>query len=69
MAESSDDLARRFLAQPGTPDARVKRCLEPIRRALEEHDCELQVLIYFNGTGQSAPEIRVMPNSTTIRER
>jgi hypothetical protein len=61
MAESSEDLARRFLAQPGTPDARVKRCLEAIRRALEEHDCELQVSIHFNGTGQSVPEIRVMP--------
>jgi uncharacterized membrane protein YjjP (DUF1212 family) len=61
MAESSEDLARRFLAQPGTPDARVKACLEAIRRALEEHDCELQVSIHFNGTGQAAPEIRVMP--------
>jgi hypothetical protein len=62
MAESSEGLARRFLAQPGAPDARVKRCLEVIRRALEEHDCELQVSIHFNGTGQSAPEIRVMPS-------
>jgi hypothetical protein len=39
----------------------VKRCLEAIRRALEEHDCELQVSIHFNGTGQSVPEIKVMP--------
>jgi hypothetical protein len=61
MAASNEELARRFLAQPGTPDARVLRCLEAIRRALEEHDCELQVSIHFNGTGQSAPEIRVMP--------
>jgi hypothetical protein len=61
MPPSSDDLARRLFAQPGTPDARVKRCLEAIRRALEEHDCELQVSIHFNGTGQAAPEIRVMP--------
>ena len=61
MAASNEDLARRFLAQPGTPDDRVKRCLEAIRRALEEHDCELQVSIHFNGTGQAAPEIRVMP--------
>jgi hypothetical protein len=67
MAESSEDLARRFLAQPGTPDERVKRCLEAIRRALEEHDCELQVSIHFNGTGQSAPEIRVVPVSRENR--
>jgi hypothetical protein len=66
MAASSEDLARRFLAQPGTPDDRVKRCLEAIRRALEEHDCELRVSIHFNGTGQSLPEIRVMPVSREL---
>jgi hypothetical protein len=65
MAESSEELARRFLAQPGTPDDRVKRCLEAIRRALEEHDCELQVSIHFNGSGQAVPEIRVMPVAVT----
>jgi hypothetical protein len=69
MAASNEELARRFLARPGTPDARVKLCLEAIRRALEEHDCELQVSIHFNGTGQSIPEIRVMPSSSTTRER
>ena len=63
MAQSSDDLARRFLAQPGSADERVKRCLEAIRRALEEHDCELQVSIHFNGAGQSVPEIKVVPVS------
>jgi hypothetical protein len=31
--------------------------------ALLRHDCDLQVSIHFNGTGQSAPEIRVMPTS------
>ena len=42
MAESSsDDLARRMFAQPESADERVKLCLEAIRRALEEHDCEL----------------------------
>jgi hypothetical protein len=61
MADSSEELARRLFAQPGTLDARVKRCLEAIRQPLEEHDCELQVSIHFNGTGQAAPEIRVMP--------
>ena len=61
MAASNEDLARRFLAQLGTPDARVKLCLEAIRRALEEHDCELQVSSHYNGAGQSAPEIKVMP--------
>jgi hypothetical protein len=44
----------------------VKACLEAIRRALEEHDCELHVSIHFNGTGQSAPEIRVMPASREV---
>ena len=43
-----------------TPNA----CLEAIRRALEEPDWELQVSIHFNGTGQAAPEIRVMPVGT-----
>jgi hypothetical protein len=52
MAASNDELARRSLAQPGTPDERVMRCLEAIRRALEEHDCELQVSIHYNGIGQ-----------------
>jgi hypothetical protein len=63
MAASNEDLARRFLAQPGPADARVQRCLEAIRRALEEHDCELHVSIHFNGAGQSALEIRVMPST------
>jgi hypothetical protein len=63
MAESNEELARRFLTQPGTPDARVKACLEAIRRALEEHDCELQVSIHYAGDGRSMPEIRVMPVS------
>jgi hypothetical protein len=61
MAESSEELARRLFAQPDSSDARAQRCLEAIRRALEEHDCELQVSIHFNGTGQSAPEIKVVP--------
>jgi hypothetical protein len=65
-ASNSDDLARRLFAQPGTPDDRVKRCLEAIRRALEEHDCELQVSIHFNGTGQSAPEIKVIPVNRAV---
>jgi hypothetical protein len=65
-ANSSDDIARRLFAQPGSPDNRVKRCLEAIRRALEEHDCELQVSIHFNGTGQSAPEIRILPVNAPV---
>jgi hypothetical protein len=44
MAESSsDDIARRFFGNPGPADERSQRCLEAIRRALEEHGCELQV--------------------------
>ena len=62
-ASSEDDLAWRFLAQPGTPDARVKLCLEAIRRALEEHDCELQVSIHFTGAAVS-PEVRVIPEAS-----
>jgi hypothetical protein len=68
MAASNEDLARRFLAKPGSADARVQRCREAIRRALEEHDCELQVSIHFNGTGQSAPEIKVMPTTMPRNE-
>jgi hypothetical protein len=61
MAASNEDLARRFLAQPGTPDARMKACLEAIRRALEEHDCELQVWTPVGGNQQQAWEIKVVP--------
>jgi hypothetical protein len=62
MAEtSSDDLARRLFAQPGSADERVKRCLEAIRRALEEHGCELQIWMPVGGKQQQAWEIKVVP--------
>jgi hypothetical protein len=65
MPESRDPRPPRWLfAEPGSPDVRVQRCLEAIRRALEEHDCELQVSIHHAGDGRSTPEIRVMPTKS-----
>jgi hypothetical protein len=62
MAERKEPALPKWLfAEPGSPDVRVHRCLEAIRRALEEHDCELQVSIHFNGAGQSVPKIKVIP--------
>ncbi len=39
----------------------MKRCLEAIRRALEEHDCELQIWMPVGGNQQQAWEIKVVP--------
>jgi hypothetical protein len=39
----------------------VQRCLEAIRRALEEHDCELQVWAPVGGNHPQAWEIKVVP--------
>ena len=61
MAESSpDDLARRLFAQPGSADERAKRCLEAIRRALEEHDCEPQIWMPVGDIGKQAWEIKIV---------
>lgn len=57
----NSDLPKWLFAQPESAALRVQPCLEAIRRALEEHDCELQVSLHFNDTGQTAPEMRVMP--------
>jgi hypothetical protein len=55
-----DGLAARLFAQPASPDVRVNQCLEKIRRALEEHDCQLVVSVHFTNGG-AAPEITVIP--------
>jgi hypothetical protein len=69
MAESSEELARRLFAQPGTPDARAQRCLEAIRRALEEHACEIQVWAPVGGNGQQAYEIKVVPVNRELLDK
>jgi hypothetical protein len=53
-------LADSIFAQPSSPDVRVQRCLEAIRRALEEHDCELVVSVQFTNGG-AAPHITIVP--------
>lgn len=40
----------------GTPDERSQKCLEAIRRALEEYDCELQSASTIRGNGSGAAE-------------
>jgi hypothetical protein len=60
-ASKDPQLPRWLFAEPGSPDVRVQRCLEAIRRAVEEYHRKLQVSIHFNGTGQSIPDIRVVP--------
>lgn len=55
-------LADSIFAQPSSPDVRVQRCLEAIRRALEEHDCELAVSVHFNNGG-ATPLVTIVPTS------
>jgi hypothetical protein len=60
-ASNPDDLARRLFAEPGSPDERSQCCLQAIRRALEEHGCELQVWVPVGDNGKQAWEIKVVP--------
>jgi hypothetical protein len=60
MAGNSDEIARRFFGKPGPTDERSQRCLEAIRRALEEHGCELQIWMPVGDIGKQAWEIKIV---------
>jgi hypothetical protein len=69
MAASNDDLARRLFGNPGPADERSQRCLEAIRRVLEEHGCELQVWTPVGGNAKQAWEIKVVPVSSELPDK
>lgn len=52
-----------MLSESGSPDVRSKACLEAIRRALEEYDCQMQVSIHYPGNGSAIPNLLVVANS------
>ena len=56
------ELLRSVMNGPASPDNRVMQCLEAIRGALEQYDCDLQVHIAFVN-GAAMPNIIVVPNS------
>jgi hypothetical protein len=59
-------LADSIFAQPSSSDVRVQRCLEDVRRALEEHDCELLVSVHFTNGG-AAPLVTIVPTAAPPR--
>lgn len=61
MAASNEDLSRRLFGTPGPANKRAQLCLEAIRRALEEHGCELQIWMPAGSNQQQAWEIKVVP--------